>query len=277
MGDLGADTAVSALGDGRYKATLSPDWRIWGPMGGYIASTALRAAGAESPFARPASFSCQYLGVAAFAEIDIEVTTLRSARTALCQRVTVTQEGKAMLEAQVWSVGAVDGLEHDVTTAPMVAHHRDLPTIEELLTDEERAAGPPFTFWSNFDSKPLAFSRGPRQEGAEPVWQQWNRFKVPVAQDDPWLDGCRSLILIDIQSWPAAGRAHPWDSGFIAPTLDLYVAFHEPHPESEWLLCDGAGPIARDGLMGWNGRLWSDQGKLVASGTGQMLCRRVPG
>ena len=48
MGDLGVDTAVEALGDGRYRAHVSRDWEIWGPEGGYIASLALRAAGAES-------------------------------------------------------------------------------------------------------------------------------------------------------------------------------------------------------------------------------------
>ena len=46
MGDLAADTAVEPLGDGRYRASVSRDWEIWGPMGGYIASIALRAAGA---------------------------------------------------------------------------------------------------------------------------------------------------------------------------------------------------------------------------------------
>ena len=28
--------------------------------------------------------------------------------------------------------------------------------------------------------------------------------------------------------------------------------------------------------MGWTGRLWSDDGHLVASGGGQLLCRRNP-
>ena len=34
MGDLATDTAVRALGDGVFEATLSRDWEIWGPMGG---------------------------------------------------------------------------------------------------------------------------------------------------------------------------------------------------------------------------------------------------
>ena len=54
------------------------DWEIWGPCGGYVAAIALRAAGAESPFARPASFFCHYLSVADFAPVDLVVTPLRS-------------------------------------------------------------------------------------------------------------------------------------------------------------------------------------------------------
>jgi acyl-CoA thioesterase II len=277
MGDLGIDTAVERVGEGRYRARLSDEWAIWGPMGGYIASVALRAAGAESPFARPASFFCQYLGVAAFDTVDLTVTTLRSARTALAQRVEITQGDRRVLEATVWSVGDVDGLTHDVTEAPDVAHHRDLPTIVELLTPEELAQGPGFPFWRNLVGKPLAFTREPRTTGAEPVYREWLRFEPTPTFDDPWIDACRSLVLIDVQSWPAASRAHAPGHQFYAPSLDLYVAFTDPQPESEWLLTDGHGPVARDGLMTWNGRLWSDAGRLVASGHGQLLCRRAPG
>ena len=276
MGDLAADTAVTRTGDGRYTATLSSDWEIWGPMGGYIASVALRAAGAESPFARPASFFCQYLGVAAFDSVDIAVTTLREARTALAQRVEVTQGDRRMLEATVWSIGDVDGLEHDRTEAPDVAPPDGLPTIVELLTEEELAQGPGFPFWNNVETKPLAFSRGPRTEAQDPVFRDWERFVPTSTFDDPWVDACRSVVLIDVQSWPAASRAHAWGHGFYAPSLDLYVSFNDPQPQSEWLLVDGHGPVARDGLMAWTGRLWSEGGRLVASGGGQLLCRRMP-
>ena len=54
MGDFALDTAVSGE-DGRYTATLSHDWEIWGPNGGYVAAIALRAAGAHSRFDRPAT------------------------------------------------------------------------------------------------------------------------------------------------------------------------------------------------------------------------------
>lgn len=86
MGDLGVDTTISAVDEGRYTATPSRDWEIWGPMGGYIASFALRAAGVASPHERPAAFSCHYLGVARFEPIDIRVEARKEGRAAAAPR-----------------------------------------------------------------------------------------------------------------------------------------------------------------------------------------------
>ena len=105
MGDVDVETAPALQGEGgRYTAMVHQDWEIWGPCGGYVAAIALRAAGAESPFARPASFFCHYLSVAAFEPVDLVVTPLRSGRTVLAQRVSMSQHGRPVLEAMVWSV-----------------------------------------------------------------------------------------------------------------------------------------------------------------------------
>jgi acyl-CoA thioesterase-2 len=291
VGDLAQDTAVVPVeADGRdggldgdvrhFTGRLSPEWAIWGPAGGYVASVALRAAGAASPFARPASFSCHFLGVGAFEEVDLTVRTLRAARTAWSQRVEMTQGGRPLLEATVWSVGEVDGLVHDTTFAPDVPGPAELRSVADLLADlppDHVPARPPFPFWENFETRPLEFSVEPPTEPAEPVWRTWQRFDPEATFDDPWVDACRSLVLVDVQSWPSAVRQHYGRADqYIAPSLDLYVAFNDPQPASRWLLCDGNGPLARDGLMTWTGRLWSDGGALVASGGGQMLCRRLP-
>lgn len=280
MGDLAKDTEVELVDEGEgvslLTARLDSDWEIWGPMGGYVASVALRAAGAAGRFARPASFFCHYLGVAAFDSVEIEVRAIRSAKTALSQRVEITQQGKPILEATVWSIGQVDGLEHDHTELldPGLPGPDELPDLLDLLTEEEKEQGPPFPFWSNLDGRPIGFTRE-RPPQADPIWQQWLRFKPTATFEDPWVDACRSLILLDVQSWPSASRAYEPGHGFIAPSLDLYVAFHQPQPHSQWLLADGHSPVARDGLMAWNGLLWSEDRKLVASAAGQMLCRRV--
>ena len=44
MGDLELASRVVRVGPTSFAAELSPDWEIWGPNGGYLASVALRAA-----------------------------------------------------------------------------------------------------------------------------------------------------------------------------------------------------------------------------------------
>ncbi len=133
MGDVEVDTKPEHLGEGRYRAQVHGDWEIWGPCGGYVAAIALRAAGAESPFARPASFFCHYLSVAAFAPVDLVVSPLRAGRTVLAQRVEMSQEGRPVLHAMVWSVGDVEGLEHDDVNPPDVPDPDALPTRGDVV------------------------------------------------------------------------------------------------------------------------------------------------
>lgn len=274
MGSLAADTEIEG-GDGRYTATLSRDWEIWGPMGGYLAGPVLRAVGAESRFSRPASFSCQFLGVADFALIDIEVTVLRSARTAEAFRASVRQGDRAILEAQVWTVDDLPGLEHDVSQMPDVPLPADLVTLHELFPDDE----PPFRFWDNLDAKPVHWSsEWPPPGPLAPVFQEWFRFRPEPVFEDPWVDAIRTLIAVDILSWPAASRPHAWKQPpeYYAPSLDLHVVFHRLCPSDEWLLGDGYAPVAADGVMGYDGRVWNERGELLASGGGQLLCRPLP-
>lgn len=276
MGDLERDTAVEPLGDGRYRASLSKEWEIWGPMGGYVASVALRAAGAESAFPRPASFSCHYLSVAAFEAVDLTVTQLRSTRVAASYRVEMTQGDRRILEATVWAIADdVDGLIHDDAVAPDVEGPDGLPNITELFADIEDDPGPPFPFWLNFESRPLDFRRDwPPAEPLPPRYNQWHRF-LEGDFSDPWVDACRALVLVDVQSWPAASRPHMWKQPNVyAPSLDLYVAFHRL-PKTDWLLTDGHSPVGEAGLLGWHGRLWSSDRQLLASGGGQALCRPI--
>ncbi|HZU79842.1 MAG TPA: thioesterase family protein [Acidimicrobiales bacterium] len=238
MGDLAADTAVEELGDGRFRAVLRQDWEIWGPMGGYVAACALRAAGAVSPHPFPAAFSCHYLGVGRFEPVDIAVETRRAGRAATALRVSMSQEGRPVLDAMVWSTGDGEGLEHDETSPPAVPGPDALASMEELMPDRPR----PFRFWENFDAKPIDFEPVWPPEGPRPSsWLEWLRFLPTATFDDPWVDAARSVILVDLPSWPSAHRPHAWTNPpFTAPSLDLNVAFHQPAHDEPWLLCDGA-------------------------------------
>lgn len=290
MGDVALETATESLGDGRHRATVHGDWEIWGPCGGYVAAIALRAAGADSPLARPASFFCHYLSVAAFAPVDLVVTPLRAGRTVLAQRVEMSQQGRPVLDAMVWSVGEVTGLEHEDFSPPDVPGPDDLPTREEAWVarddgndgdgdggDDDNDDNVPYPFWSNFDQRMIEWSQTwPPAEPLPPTWLTWVRCRPTATFDDPWVDAARSLIVLDVGSWPAGSRPHMYlEPPFIAPSLDLYASFQYPGIDSPWMLLDAHSPVAQGGLLSWTGRVWSENRKLIASGGGQAVFRHT--
>ncbi|HEX5095986.1 MAG TPA: thioesterase family protein [Acidimicrobiia bacterium] len=277
MGDLAADTAVTG-GDGRYTCALSRDWEIWGPNGGYMAAIALRAAGEHSRFERPASIVGHFLGVAEFDTVDIEVTILRAAKRAESARVSIKQHGQPMFDAMVWSVGDVEGFEHDFTEMPRVPDPDELPTNAERMAKKGEPEFTPYVFWKNFEQKIPDDkwiddweSRPPR--AAE--YSQWYRY-VPVDSfADPWVDACRLLILVDTLGWPAAGQPYP-QGKYMAPSIDLLCAFHRDASHSPWLYAQALAPSASAGIIGCESRVWTREGALAAVGMSQLLCRPAP-
>jgi acyl-CoA thioesterase II len=271
MGDLAIDTAVEGSA-GSYTARLSRDWEIWGPNGGYIAAIALRAAGAHSRFDRPVTLVGHFLGVAGFEDpVDLEVTTLREAKRAQSMRVSMSQLGRPIFDAMIWSVGDVGGLEHDITTMP------DVPDPESLRSAAERLAAlgeePNFKFWENFDQRPATWiDDWQHRTPTAPVAGDWYRFVPRSTFDDPWIDACRSMILLDTLGWPAATRLHV-EREFIAPSIDLSVAFHRSRPEEPWLYAQATAPSASAGLVACESRIWARDGTLLALGASQLLCR----
>jgi acyl-CoA thioesterase-2 len=275
MGDLAADTAVTAAPDrdGGYTCTLSRDWEIWGPNGGYLASVALRAAGVHTQFERPASIVGHYLGVASFdAPIDITTTTLREAKRAESIRVAIEQAGRPIFEALVWSVGAVDGLEHDAIAMPEAAEPTSLLSVKERLAARGEASW--FPFWDNFDERPLTWvDNWDEREPAEPRFVSWYRYVPADTFADPWVDACRSLIICDTLPWPAAHRHHVGDHGYMAPSIDIAVTFHRVCSDEPWLLAEASSPTAHGGLLAGHVNVWARGGGLVATGVSTLLCR----
>jgi acyl-CoA thioesterase II len=273
MANFAADTAVEGH-DGFYRARLSRDWEIWGPNGGYVAAIALRAAGAAAPLRRPASFACHFLNVAEFDLVDLQVTTLREAKRAASLRVAMTQKGRPILEAMAWVVAGGDGLAHDVTAMPAVASPSQLESVEDLVGPENYA--PTYAFWRNLEVRPIDWIAWEQRRPSPPVWREWYRFRPRATFEDPFADAARCVVLIDTMLWPAASLPHAPDPSYVAPSLDLAVHFHRLVPTSEWLLCDATAPLATDGLIGGQARVWSEDGQLLASGCGQLLCKPRP-
>jgi acyl-CoA thioesterase II len=267
MGDFERDTRVEGSG-GRYAIALSPDWNVWGPNGGYLAAIALRAVGAEAAVRRPATFAAHYLSVARFAPVDVEVVALRRGKRSESFRVSIRQDSKPILEALVWTAAERDGLAHDVATPPVVPDPAELKSSDELWAGRTR---PRYAFWDNIEQRPTHFDPREPPEPANPEHIAWYRFRPRATFDDPFVDAARSLLLIDTMVWPAAWRKHvPED--YYAPNLDVVAWFHRIVPDSEWLLCEAHAPIGHGGLIGGTARVYSRDGRLIASGGEQLAC-----
>lgn len=274
MGDLALDTAVEGS-DGHYRATLSRDWEIWGPNGGYLASLALRAAGEHTNLPRPAAFYCHFLKVADFSEVHLGVVTLRASKRAESMRVSITQNDSPILEALVWVVGEMEGLVHDFTVMPDVPGPRGLLSSEEIWGSENS-----YRFWNNLEARGPLVKAGPSAPGISVPfatkldgWLCWYRFRPTAIFKDPFVDACRYLVLLDTLMWPAASVRHPWPTPFLAPSIDVAVRFHSFAPDDEWLLCDAESKVASEGLVSGTSAIWSENGSLLASGGQQMISR----
>ena len=127
-------------------------------------------------------------------------------------------------------------------------------------------------FWDNFDQRLLEWStEWPPPDPLPPTWRTWVRSQPTATFDDPWVDAARSLIVLDVGSWPAGSRPHMYlDPPYIAPSLDLYASFQYPGVTSDWLLLDAHSPVAHGGLLSWTG-----QG--VVAGAPAHRQRRRPG
>jgi acyl-CoA thioesterase-2 len=269
MASLELETRVEGS-DGRYRGVVSPAWEVWGPNGGYVAAIALRAAGAEACIRRPVAFAGHYLAVARFAPVELTVQVAHRGRRSESIRVSMSQDGKPILEAIVRTAAEATGLVHDESVAPEVPDPDALRSFEDLYVGR-----PTYPFWLNIEGRPPDGDPWADGRPSRPaVYRQWYRFRPEPVFDDPFADAARALVLIDTLLWPAACQRHI-DPGFMAPNLDVVAWFHRSAQGSPWLLADAAAPIAADGLVGGTVRIWSEDRRLVASGGAQLLC--LPG
>ncbi|MFT5201213.1 MAG: acyl-CoA thioesterase-2 [Candidatus Aldehydirespiratoraceae bacterium] len=279
MAGLARDTAVHQISRedtaSTFTATLSEEWAIWGPMGGYIGSIALRAAGAHCGRSRPASINVSFLAAAGFAEVDVRVETLRETRVATCVRAAIVQDGRQVLEATVWGTDATEGLEHHTARRPEVPHHSTLPSFAERLAAQGETEMHPF--WQRLDYRPTTWTDDwENREVSEPEQWSWFRFVDGASFDDPWLDGTRLLMVTDLDAWGAATNVHSGELEWFAPTIELTCRFLQPATEHEWLLSWGSAPVGREGLIGVVSETWSADGQLLATGGSTLLCRPAP-
>lgn len=259
MADLNEDTRPERTGDGRYAVEISPDWKVWGPNGGYLSSLLLRAVGVETKEELPISFECQYLRVADFGRAVVEVECLKEGSRASAYQARLIQDDRLQVQAQVWTGDPGRGPTHQLTTVP--------DHFVELAEAGARPPVGPMPFWERLEIREVKSSGG--------HYSHWYRFDPEPEIDDPYMDAARCLVLIDSMHWPARYFMHDEPPPFVGPSLDLYVQFHRFNLGSPWLFSDAVSVCADNGVVAGQATVWDEDGVLLASGGGQSVMRRV--
>ncbi len=261
---IALDEATALTGsDGHFEIELSDRWQLWGPSGGYLGAIALRAAGELSELSRPVSFYCHFLKSPKFAPVKVSATFERAGKRSESIAVRIEQSGETVLTALVRTSSDTIGQSHDVTSLPTDKSPDEVEPFRFSGPDSEY-----FTFWDHVERRPVL--RISSSSSRDPICREWFRFHPTAKFGDRFVDAARPMMMLDTFGYLAARQKYP-ESDLFAPNLDTSAWFHEIDAQSDWLLIEHTNPVAHNGVMFVDGRVWSESGKLVASGSAQLL------
>jgi acyl-CoA thioesterase II len=238
-------------------------------FGGQVLGQALVAAGRTVPAERVVhSMHGYFLRPGDSDEpISFAVERLRDGRSFSARRVQAVQLGQPILSMIASFQDDDTGLDHQ-DPMPDVPPPEDLPTTLDLLGDVDH---PVARYWARERPIDLRHVDAPVYwtPAADRVARQavWMRTPAPMP-DDPMLHRAVLCYASDYTLLESALRrhGHAWTSpGLKAASLDHAMWWHRPVRVDEWLLYVQASPSA-SGARGLGiGRVFSRDGRLVAS------------
>jgi acyl-CoA thioesterase len=253
---------VKPAGHGRYSCTLDHSWDLAVPQGGVVASFALRAAACEVQDSNHQLRTCTtvFAGQVVAGELEVEITVLRSGRTATQVMASIHNRGAksgaitlAVFGSKRRGPSFVDVAPPTVALPEECRSYRD-PLPPEVEAFEQRP------FWTGVEGR-AALGHAPR-ESYEPCGSDvatWLRFDDPPVQADGSIDPLGVLTLTDRMPGCVGERIGHDDESWFAPSADLTVHFFEPAMTS-WLLAHDRARWADDGWASAESTLWDEQG-----------------
>ncbi len=258
----------------------SPDAKRQRIFGGQVAGQAMVAAARTVDSDRPVHSLHAYFLRPGDPRVPVlyEVDRIRDGRSFTTRRVVAIQHGRAIFHMSASFQVVEAGFEH-ADPMPETADPESLPSRAERFADAGMADPRPESPspMSALDIR-YATSDPLRRSGPlPPVQQVWFRTTGPLG-DDPLLHTClltyaSDMTLLDTTLMPhGSGSA---DDSVMMASLDHAMWFHGPFRADEWLLYDQRTPAASGARGLASGRVFTRDGRLVASVVQEGLIRRT--
>lgn len=273
---------LEALGDDRFLG-ISPPVGPQRVFGGQVAGQALVAAGRTvDPERQVHSLHGYFVRPGDPSEpITYTVENIRDGRSFSVRRSVAQQHGKVIFFMSASFHVPEEGLDHHEAAPSDVPPPEEVPTVAERLAKYPERAG----FWSlvprpidvRYVGEPGWVRPGDRP--ASPTQRVWMRIdgKLP---DDPLLHACALTFASDLTLLDSVLAVHGavWGpGGFVGASLDHALWFHRGFRADEWFLYDSVSPSASDARGLATGRMFTRDGRHIATAVQEGLLRRVGG
>ncbi len=211
--------------------------------------------------------------------ITFHVETIRDGRSFSVRRSTAKQHGKTIFFMSASFQLLEEGLDHHEPAPVGVPDPEDVPTMRDWVTryPSRRAAfnASPQAVDVRYIGQPGWVPPGDRD--ADPQQRVWMRVdgKLP---DDPLIHACALTYASDLSLLDAVLSYHGevWGpGGVVGASLDHALWFHRTFRADEWFLYDSASPSASGARGLANGRMFTRDGRHIASAVQEGLLRRV--
>jgi acyl-CoA thioesterase-2 len=236
-------------------------------FGGQVAAQALVAASRTVEFGRIHSLHAYFLRPGdPTLPILYEVDRIRDGRSFTTRRVVAIQHGAAIFTLACSFHVDEEGLEHTVGTP-------EVPAPDEIeppgALPPDRAAGAPLKYLDEHGVEFRFVGGPPWMEESEPRErvQFWMRTREPIG-DDPIIHVAIATFASDLTLIATILGRHglsQWSTPLFAASLDHCMWFHRPFRVDNWLLYDQISPAAHGALGIARGRLFDEEGTLLAS------------
>lgn len=279
---------LEPLGDNRFVG-MSPPVGPQRVFGGQVAAQALVAAGRTVDPSRQVHSLHGYFvrGGDPTEPIRYEVEIIRDGRSFSVRRSVAYQHGKVIFFMSASFHRLEDGLDHHAPAPLLISAGGDVPPPEDVPTMADRLARYPerLGIWSliprpidvRYVGEPGWVRAGDRPaEARQRVWMRIDG-KLP---DDPLVHACALAFASDLTLLDSVLSMHGavWGSGgFVGASLDHAMWFHRPFRADEWFLYDSISPSASGARGLATGRMFTVDGRHIATAVQEGLLRRVGG